>query len=50
MAERGTHKITAKLIAELKPERGDYIQYDTDVRGFGVRVTKNGITAALSEH
>ena len=39
MSEKLTHKIVAGLPA---PERGSRIFYDTDVRGFGCRVTAAG--------
>src|SRR6185437_11347304 len=44
MAER----ITSKLIEMLQaPESGNSILYDKDVRGFGVRVTTNGVTSFI---
>lgn len=44
MAER----ITQKLIEKLEvPESGNTILYDEDVRGFGVRVTSNGVRSFI---
>src|SRR5215813_13974840 len=47
MADRGAQKITQKLIDGLEPETNDYIQYDSDVRGFGVRVTPNRVKSFI---
>jgi integrase len=47
MAERGARKITQKLIEGLAAEGNDYIQYDDEVRGFGVRVTRNGVKSFI---
>jgi integrase len=39
-------KLTPKLVAGIAaPARGNRIEYDTDVRGFGVRVTAGGAKA-----
>ncbi|HEV2116727.1 MAG TPA: Arm DNA-binding domain-containing protein [Terriglobales bacterium] len=44
MAER----ITSKLVEKLQsPEIGNTIVYDADVRGFGLRVTCNGVKSFI---
>ncbi|MGA2755254.1 MAG: hypothetical protein ABSE53_15955 [Terracidiphilus sp.] len=44
MAER----ITQKLISKLSPPpQGNYIEYDSEIPGFGVRITAAGIVAFI---
>src|SRR5690242_6982041 len=43
-----TERITSKLTETLEaPENGNTIVYDEDVRGFGVRVTSNGVKSFI---
>ena len=35
-------KLTTAAVNRLKPHSGNYIEYDADTKGFGIRVTPSG--------
>lgn len=43
-------KITKRLVDSLQPEAARYVVYDTEVKGFGVRVTPSGAATYIVEY
>lgn len=43
-------KITKRLVDSLQPEISRYVVYDTEVKGFGVRVTPSGAATYIVEY
>jgi integrase len=45
-----TAKLTKRFIDTLKPETGRYTIYDTELKGFGIRVMPSGIASYIVEY
>lgn len=43
-------KLTKRLIDNLSGEAGDRIEWDTELRGFGVRVTTKGVKSFVIQY
>ena len=43
-------KITKRLVENLKPSDRDVVQWDTELRGFGVRVKPSGVRSYMIQY